>query len=116
VAKVGAWGRRGDRTDQIRVRHHHQISLSRQIEGGGAWFLISDPIRLSYEQGIQTFDTANVSPFLDFPPAPADPSIIIGSPSSWQVYSNGASEIILGKAIKQLNLPREEIVVMTKVR
>jgi len=32
------------------------------------------------------------------------------------VYSNGASEVILGKAIKQLNLPREEIVVMTKVR
>ena len=32
------------------------------------------------------------------------------------MYSNGFSEIILGKAIKQLNLPREEIVVMTKVR
>ena len=31
-----------------------------------------------------------------------------------QVYSFGQSEIILGKAIKQLNLPREEIVVMTK--
>lgn len=37
-------------------------------------------------------------------------------PWHWQVYSNGASEIILGKAIKQLSLPREEIVVMTKVR
>lgn len=36
-------------------------------------------------------------------------------PWHWQVYSNGASEVILGKAIKQLNLPREEIVVMTKV-
>jgi len=32
-----------------------------------------------------------------------------------QVYSNGQSEIVLGKAIKQLNLPRDEIVVMTKV-
>lgn len=32
-----------------------------------------------------------------------------------QVYSNGVSEVILGKAIKQLNLPRDEIVVMTKV-
>lgn len=41
--------------------------------------------------GIQTFDTANV-------------------------YSNGQSEIILGKAIKKYNLPREEIVVLTKVR
>ena len=44
-----------------------------------------------YEHGIQTFDTADV-------------------------YSNGLSEEILGRAIKQLNLPREEIVVMTKVR
>ncbi|KAF9441916.1 aryl-alcohol dehydrogenase [Macrolepiota fuliginosa MF-IS2] len=43
-----------------------------------------------YDAGIQTFDTANV-------------------------YSNGASEILLGKAIKKLNLPRDEIVVMTKV-
>jgi len=31
------------------------------------------------------------------------------------VYSNGISEIILGKAIKKFNLPRDEIVVMTKV-
>ncbi|KAI9451389.1 Aldo/keto reductase [Russula earlei] len=47
-------------------------------------------IKFAYENGIQTFDTADV-------------------------YSNGASEVILGKAIKQLNLPREEIVVMTKL-
>lgn len=32
-----------------------------------------------------------------------------------QVYSAGGSEIILGKAIKQHDLPREEIVVMTKL-
>lgn len=32
-----------------------------------------------------------------------------------QVYSNGLSEVILGKAIKQFNLPREELVIMTKV-
>lgn len=36
--------------------------------------------------------------------------------ASMQVYSNGESEKILGKAIKQFNLPREEIVVLTKVR
>ncbi|KAL0955968.1 hypothetical protein HGRIS_002151 [Hohenbuehelia grisea] len=47
-------------------------------------------IKYAYDAGIQTFDTANV-------------------------YSNGLSEIILGKAIKQHNLPRDEIVVMTKV-
>lgn len=32
-----------------------------------------------------------------------------------QVYSNGLSEVILGKAIKKFNLPRDEIVVMSKV-
>ncbi|KAH0581235.1 hypothetical protein H2248_012350 [Termitomyces sp. 'cryptogamus'] len=47
-------------------------------------------IKFAYEAGIQTFDTADV-------------------------YSNGLSEIILGNAIKQLQLPREEIVILTKV-
>ncbi|KAH7343984.1 NADP-dependent oxidoreductase domain-containing protein [Rhizoctonia solani] len=47
-------------------------------------------IKAAYDLGIQTFDTANV-------------------------YSNGLSEVVLGKAIKQHNLPRDEIVVMTKV-
>lgn len=47
-------------------------------------------IKAAYDAGINTFDTANV-------------------------YSNGQSEIVLGKAIKQFNLPRDEIVVMTKV-
>ncbi|CAE6469552.1 unnamed protein product [Rhizoctonia solani] len=47
-------------------------------------------IKKAYDLGIQTFDTANV-------------------------YSNGESERIFGKAIKQLNLPRDEIVVMTKL-
>jgi len=47
-------------------------------------------IKFAYDHGIQTFDTANT-------------------------YSNGLSEIILGKAIKELQLPRDEIVVMTKL-
>ncbi|KAL0948016.1 hypothetical protein HGRIS_010639 [Hohenbuehelia grisea] len=47
-------------------------------------------IKFAYDHGIQTFDTANV-------------------------YSNGLSEVILGNAIKHHNLPRDEIVVMTKV-
>ncbi|KAF8135741.1 aryl-alcohol dehydrogenase [Boletus edulis] len=47
-------------------------------------------IKAAYDAGINTFDTADM-------------------------YSNGASEVILGKAIKKLNLPRDEIVVMTKV-
>lgn len=33
----------------------------------------------------------------------------------YQVYSNGLSEVLLGKAIKEFELPRDEIVVMTKV-
>ncbi|KAJ7046898.1 aryl-alcohol dehydrogenase [Mycena alexandri] len=45
---------------------------------------------VAYDAGINTFDTANV-------------------------YSNGLSEVVLGKAIKEFNLPRDEIVVMTKV-
>ncbi|KAG6907919.1 hypothetical protein DXG01_006849 [Tephrocybe rancida] len=44
---------------------------------------------MQYDAGIQTFDTANV-------------------------YFNGLSEVILGKIIKQLSLPRTEIVVLTK--
>ncbi|TFK81885.1 aryl-alcohol dehydrogenase [Polyporus arcularius HHB13444] len=47
-------------------------------------------IKYAYDHGIQTFDTANV-------------------------YSNGLSEVALGKAIKELNLPRDELVIMTKV-
>ncbi|KAI0365127.1 Aldo/keto reductase [Pilatotrama ljubarskyi] len=47
-------------------------------------------IKLAYERGIQTFDTANV-------------------------YSSGVSEKILGNAIRKLNLPRGEIVIMTKL-
>lgn len=43
-----------------------------------------------YDAGIQTFDTAGC-------------------------YSNGLSETVLGNAIKHFNLPRDEIVIMTKV-
>ena len=66
--------------------------------------------RSSYDAGINTFDTANarltssllfVFDLLTF--------------GRYEVYSNEQSEIILGRAIKQLNLPRDEIVVMTKV-
>jgi aryl-alcohol dehydrogenase-like predicted oxidoreductase len=31
------------------------------------------------------------------------------------VYSNGVSEVIVGKAIKKYNLPREKLVIMTKL-
>ncbi|KAF9441917.1 aryl-alcohol dehydrogenase [Macrolepiota fuliginosa MF-IS2] len=75
-----------------------KIILGTMQYGSSSWqkWVIDDEeeiirhIKTAYDAGIQSFDTANV-------------------------YSNGASEIILGKAIKKLNLPRDEIVVMTKV-
>ncbi|KAF7375093.1 Aldo/keto reductase [Mycena sanguinolenta] len=51
-------------------------------------------VKAAYDLGINTFDTANVK----------------------FVYSNGLGEVVLGNAIKKLGLPREEIVVMTKIR
>jgi len=63
-------------------------------KGWQDWVLGEDEavehIKTAYEAGIQTFDTADT-------------------------YSNGYSEVILGRAIKKLNLPRDEIVIMTKV-
>ncbi|TFK81883.1 Aldo/keto reductase [Polyporus arcularius HHB13444] len=47
-------------------------------------------VKLAYEHGIQTFDTANI-------------------------YSMGLAEKYLGNAIRKLNLPREELVIMTKI-
>ncbi|KAF8907465.1 NADP-dependent oxidoreductase domain-containing protein [Mucidula mucida] len=47
-------------------------------------------IKAAYDAGINTFNTSDV-------------------------YSNGCSEVILGKAIKEYKLPRDEIVVMTKL-
>ncbi|KAI7873816.1 Aldo/keto reductase [Lichtheimia hyalospora FSU 10163] len=58
------------------------------------WAVNSDEslamIKKAYDAGINFFDNANV-------------------------YSNGQSEEILGKAIKQFNMPRDRIVVATKV-
>ncbi|KAJ7174193.1 NADP-dependent oxidoreductase domain-containing protein [Mycena crocata] len=60
----------------------------------GNWVLgeeeASKHIKAAYDAGINTFDTANA-------------------------YSNGLSEEVLGRAIRKHNLPRDEIVVMTKL-
>ncbi|KAJ7126790.1 NADP-dependent oxidoreductase domain-containing protein [Mycena epipterygia] len=60
----------------------------------GNWVLPEEEgvkhIKAAYDAGINAFDTANA-------------------------YSNGLSEELLGRAIKQHQLPRDEIVVMTKV-
>ena len=94
LGRLGTTGRRVPRAYQAGVR---SIVI-------GAW-LISH-LCYSYDAGINTFDTANVGfsrsyfrHFLDVV----------------QMYSFGESERILGKAIKKYNLPREEIVVLTKL-
>ncbi|KAK8103706.1 Aldo-keto reductase dtxS3 [Apiospora kogelbergensis] len=46
-------------------------------------------LKAAYDRGVNTWDTANV-------------------------YSQGASEIIVGKALKKYSIPREKVVVMTK--
>ncbi|KAJ5608627.1 NADP-dependent oxidoreductase domain-containing protein [Penicillium hordei] len=46
-------------------------------------------LKAAYDLGINTWDTANV-------------------------YSNGASEAIVGKALKKYDIPREKVVIMTK--
>ncbi|KAJ7048204.1 Aldo/keto reductase [Mycena amicta] len=60
----------------------------------GGWVLGEEEalkhIKEAYDLGINAFDTADG-------------------------YSNGESEVILGRAVKKLALPREEIVIMTKL-
>ncbi|XDG00584.1 hypothetical protein ABKA04_000199 [Annulohypoxylon sp. FPYF3050] len=46
-------------------------------------------LKYAYDKGLNTWDTANV-------------------------YSQGASEVIVGKAIKKYNIPREKVIIMTK--
>ncbi|OCH85377.1 aryl-alcohol dehydrogenase [Obba rivulosa] len=75
-----------------------KIILGTMQYGSSGWqgWVIGDEeeatrhIKYAYDHGIQTFDTANA-------------------------YSNGLSEVVLGRALKKLNLPRDELVIMTKV-
>ncbi|EDO15289.1 hypothetical protein Kpol_449p4 [Vanderwaltozyma polyspora DSM 70294] len=48
-------------------------------------------LKHAYDRGIRSYDTANV-------------------------YSNGQSEIILGEFLRKYNIPRETVVIMTKLR
>ncbi|KAG7441434.1 aryl-alcohol dehydrogenase [Guyanagaster necrorhizus] len=74
-----------------------KIILGCTVYGSSDWYSwVQDEeasikqIKAAYDIGINAFDTANI-------------------------YSNGQSEVVLGKAIKQHDLLREKIVVMTKV-
>lgn len=46
-------------------------------------------LKAAYDRGVNTWDTANV-------------------------YSNGRSEEIVGKAIKKYDIPRHKVIIMTK--
>src|ERR1700733_4879108 len=48
-----------------------------------------DLLKAAYDQGVNTWDTADM-------------------------YSNGISEEVIGKAIRKFNIPREKLVIMTK--
>ncbi|KAI9632612.1 NADP-dependent oxidoreductase domain-containing protein [Dioszegia hungarica] len=72
-----------------------KIILGCMTYGSSYKWMVSDEqeaikhIKYAYDQGINTFDTANV-------------------------YSAGESEVLLGKMLKQHNVPRESVVIMTK--
>lgn len=46
-------------------------------------------LKAAYDRGLNTWDTANV-------------------------YSNGASEVLIAKAIKKYNIPRQKVVILSK--
>ena len=74
------------------------------------WDVFSPFSTHSYDAGINTFDTANVCFVLS--------NLLYDNALTaclLKAYSNGVSEVVLGKAIQEFNLPRDEIVVMTKV-
>ncbi|KAM0792283.1 hypothetical protein ACM66B_004973 [Microbotryomycetes sp. NB124-2] len=68
--------------------------MSYGVKGWADWVLEEEEALPHFERawkmGINTWDTANV-------------------------YSNGQSEVIVGKAIKKYNIPRDQVVVLTKV-
>lgn len=61
----------------------------------GAWKIEEEEalplLKAAYDRGLNTWDTANI-------------------------YSNGVSEEIIGKAIRKYNLPRHKLIIMTKCR
>jgi voltage-dependent potassium channel beta subunit len=83
-------------TSKMEYRYLGGSGLRVSILGYGNWAnndneqLTFDSIKLALEHGINFFDTA-------------------------EVYGNGKGEISIGNALKKLNVPREKIVVSTKI-
>jgi len=87
LARLAVGREGGIGTYQIRVSP--QASVSAQLDCLTDRFTYAS-VTHRYENGINTFDTADV-------------------------YSNGESERILGKALKEYNISRESVVITTKV-
>ncbi|KAG6823231.1 hypothetical protein H0H92_010919, partial [Tricholoma furcatifolium] len=68
-------------------------ALTLGYEEWDKWMIPEEPaielLQAAYDMGLNTLDTANA-------------------------YSNGGSEVIVGKWIKQNNIPRERIIIATK--
>lgn len=61
---------------------------------GSPWVLDEEEglqiLKAAYDNGINTWDTADT-------------------------YSNGKSEVIIGKALKKFNIPRQKVVILSKI-
>ncbi|KAH7561741.1 hypothetical protein BM1_02845 [Bipolaris maydis] len=57
-------------------------------------------LKAAYDRGLTTWDTGSL--------------VMLANVVEANVYSNGVSEEIIGKAIKQYQLPREKLVILTK--
>jgi len=71
--------------------------LGAMLLGSSAWekYVLDEDeslevLKAAYDRGINTWDTANA-------------------------YSNGASEEVIGKALKKYEIPREKVVILTKI-
>ncbi|KAI8068381.1 aldoketo-oxidoreductase [Gongronella butleri] len=99
-------GRTGCRVSRISLGCMSYGDPAWGAHGQSAWVLGEEPslkmIKAAYDAGINFWDTANAS---------RDQN----NACNRRMYSNGASEVVMGKAIKKFNLPRSRIVIATKV-
>ena len=84
----------------MKFRHLGPTGLQVSLFSLGGWLtyggtqkgnIVKECLQAAWDNGINFFDTA-------------------------EVYANGESEIEMGKALKELNWPRDEYVLSTKVR
>ena len=85
---------------------------------GSPWVLDEEEslkvIKAAWDGGINTWVSKKCKPVFS-----GETSSAAHIANSWQdtadTYSNGKSEIILGKALKKFQIPRSKVVIMTKI-